>query len=44
VLATLRTGLPVLSPGELAEVFGGTTERVHRLRERQDPSLAESAS
>jgi L-fuconolactonase len=44
VLAALRASLPALSPGELAEVFGGTAERVYRLRERQDPSPAEFAS
>jgi L-fuconolactonase len=44
VLAALRAALPRLSVEELAEVFGGTAERVYGLRERQDPSLAESAS
>jgi predicted TIM-barrel fold metal-dependent hydrolase len=44
VLAALRASLPALSPGELAEVFGGTAERVYGLRERQDPSLVDSAS
>ena len=44
VLAALRASLPVQAPAELAEIFGGTAERVYGLRERQDPSLVESAS
>jgi L-fuconolactonase len=44
VLAALRAGLPALSAEELAEVFGGTAERVYGLRGRQDPSLVGSAS
>jgi L-fucono-1,5-lactonase len=44
VLAALRAGLPALSPGELAEVFGGTAERVYGLGEHQDPSPTESES
>jgi L-fuconolactonase len=31
VLGALRESLPPLSPGELAEIFGGTAERVYRL-------------
>ena len=43
VLDALRASLPALSPGELAEVFGGTAERVYRLRGRQGSSPVGSA-
>jgi L-fuconolactonase len=44
VLDALRATLPALSPAELAEVFGGTAQRVYGLRERQESSPVDSAS
>jgi L-fuconolactonase len=44
VVDALHASLPPLSPGELAEVFGGTAQRVYRLPERQEPSVDDPAS